>query len=171
MSRTTHVDPRRALVASAVLLIGLAAPGGTAQSQSSRFDRPSDLYSAYVTRFTGLDAAGRDMVWRGAVAGTAVGELVVRLALEGPVLDPAQPAWPVEGVIFVSGEDPRRAFAAEVRGTIDWRSRRVELSGVVTDGYMQGMRLTQTAELVDTDLVAHNLAGEMHFAPSTHAAR
>jgi hypothetical protein len=69
MSRTTHFHPRRALFASAVLLIGLAASGGTAQSQSSRLDRTTSLYSAYVAGFTGLDAAGRDMVWRGAVAG------------------------------------------------------------------------------------------------------
>lgn len=171
MSRTTQLHPRRALFASAVLLIGLAASGGTAQSQSSRLDRTNDHYSAYVAGFTGLDAARRDMVWRGAVAGAAVGELVVRLAPTGRVVDTARPEWPVEGIIFVSGEDPRRAFAAEVRGTIDWKARRLELSGEVTDGYMRGMRLTQTAELADTDLIAHNLSGEMRFAPATHAAR
>jgi len=171
MSRTTHFHPRRALFASAVLLIGLAASGGTAQSQSSRFDRTNDLYSAYVAGYTGLDAAGRDMVWRGAVAGGAVGELVVRLAPEGRVVDTARPEWPVEGIIFVSGEDPRRAFAAEVRGTIDWKARRLELSGEVTDGHMRGLRLTLTAELVDTERIAHNLSGEMRFAPATHAAR
>ena len=170
MSRTTSFHPRRALFASAVLLVGLAASGGTAQSQRSRFDRTNDLYSAYVAGFTGLDAAGRDMVWRGAVAGAAVGELVVRLAPEGRV-DTGRPERPVEGIIFVSGEDPRRAFAAEVRGTIDWKARRLELSGEVTDGYMRGRRLTQTADLVDTELIVHNLSGEMRFAPATHAAR
>ncbi len=36
---------------------------------------------------------------------------------------------------------------------------------------MRGTRLTQTAELVDTELIAHNLSGEMRFAPATHAAR
>jgi hypothetical protein len=143
-----------------------AASDGTARAQNPRFDRTNELYSAYVAGFTGLDAARRDLIWRGAVAGAAVGELTLRLAHEGRVVDTARPEWPVEGIIFVSGEDPRRAFAAEVRGTIDWKARRLELSGEVTDGYMRGMRLTQTAELI-----AHNLSGEMRFAPATHAAR
>ena len=156
MSRTTYLHPRRALFASAVLLVGLAASGGTAQSQDSRLDRTNDLYSAYVAGFTGLDAAGRDMVWRGAVAGAAVGELVVRLAPEGRV---------------DTGRPERRAFAAEVRGTIDWKARRLELSGEATNGHMRGVRLTLTAELVDTELIANNLSGDMRFAPATHAAR
>lgn len=78
---------------------------------------------------------------------------------KGRVAHTARPEWPVKGILFVSGEDPRRAFAAEVRGAIDWKARHLELSGEVTDGYMRGMRLTQTAELVDTELIAHNLSG------------
>jgi hypothetical protein len=164
MSRTTHFHPRRALFASAVLLIGLAASGGTAQSQSSRFDRTNDLYSAYVAGYTGLDAAGRDMVWRGAVAGAAVGELVVRLGPEGRVVDTARPEWPVEGIIFVSGEDPRRAFAAEVRGTIDWQAKRVTLTGVVSTGYLSGARIELTA-----DVINDALHGELHLVPASLA--
>jgi hypothetical protein len=182
MSRTTRSHPRRPLVVTGFILTALAVSAATAQAQSTSPQRAlldripaatyrGDLKSPYFAGFTGADAAGRDMVWRGAVAGAAVGELVVRLAPEGRVVDTARPKWPVEGIIFVSGEDPRRAFAAEVRGTIDWKARRLELSGEVTDGYMRGMRLTQTAELVDTELIAHNLSGEMRFAPATHAAR
>ena len=104
MSRTTHFHPRRALFASAVLLIGLAAPGGTAQAQSPRFDRTNDLYSAYVAGFTGLDAAGRDLIWRGAVAGAAVGQLTLRLAQDGLIIDATNPTRAVEGIVFVSGE-------------------------------------------------------------------
>jgi len=165
MSRTTHFHPRRAVFASAVLLIGLAASGGTAQSQSSKFDRTNDLYSAYVAGYTGLDAAGRDLVWRGAVAGAAVGELVVRLAPEGRVVDTGRPEWPVEGVIFVSGEDPRRAFAAGVRGTIDWQAKRATLTGVVSTEYLSGTHIGLTAELIDDAL-----HGELRLVPASLVA-
>ena len=166
MSRTTHFHPRRALFASAVLLFGLAASGGTAQSQSTRFDGTNDLYSAYVAGFTGLDAAGRDMIWRGAVAGAAVGELVVRLAPEGGVIDTTTSEGPVEGIIFVSGEDPRRAFAAEVRGTINLKSKRVTLTGVVSTGYLSGAHIELTA-----DVINDALHGDLRLVPAMHAAR
>jgi hypothetical protein len=165
MSRTTHSHPRRALFASAVLLIGLAASGGTAQAQSPRFVRTNDLYSAYVAGFTGLDAAGRDMVWRGAVAGAAVGRLIVRLADEGRVTDATNRTWPVEGIIFVSGENPRRAFAAEVRGTIDWQAKRVTLTGVVSTGYLSSAYIELTADLIDDAL-----HGELRLVPASLAA-
>lgn len=182
MSRPTRFHPHRRRVVTACILTALAVSAATAQAQRTSPQRAlldripaatyrGDLTSMYVAGFTGADAAGRDMVWRGAVAGAAVGELVVRLAPEGRVADDARPEWPVEGIIFVSGEDPRRAFAAEVRGTIDWKARRLDLSGEITDGYMQSMRLTLTADLVDTDRIAHNLSGEMRFTPATRAAR
>jgi hypothetical protein len=165
MSRITHSPPRRALFASAVLLIGLAGSGGTAQAQSPRCDNTNDLYSAYVAGFTGLDAAGRDLVWRGAVAGAAVGHLIVRLAREGRGIDVTNRTWPVEGVVFVSGEDPRRAFAAEVRGTIDWPARHVTLTGVVSTGYLSSAHIELTAELIDDAL-----HGELRLVPASLAA-
>ena len=165
MSRTTHSHPRRPLVASSLLLIGLAASGGTGQAQSARFARTNDLYSAYVAGFSGLDGAGRDMVWRGAVAGAAVGQLTLRLAHEGQVINVTSPAWPVEGIVFVSGEDPRRAFAAEVRGTIDWQAKRVTLTGVVSTGYLSSAHIELTADLIDDAL-----HGELRLVPASVAA-
>ena len=189
MSRTTRSHPRRPLVATGLALIGLAASAATTQAQSPSPGRallnriPAATYrvvaagnqsptavdgdrakSAYFAEFTGVGAEGRDMVWRGAVAGAAVGELTVRLAHVGRDVDTAKPTWPVEGIIFVSGEDPRRALAAEVRGTIDWRTKRVKLAGEVSVGYLKGARLEQTA-----DLVNHDLSGEMRFAPAALA--
>jgi hypothetical protein len=120
--------------------------------------------SAYFAEFTGVGAEGRDMVWRGAIAGAAVGELTIRLAHVGRDVDTAKPTWPVEGIIFVSGDDPRRAFAADVRGTIDWQSKRVTLAGKITVGFLRGARIEQTADLVD-----YNLSGELRLAPATLA--
>lgn len=190
MSRTTPSHPRRPLVVTGLVLIGLAASAATTQTQRPTPDRallngiPVATYrvvaagdqpstavdgdrgkSAYFTEFTGVGAEGRDMVWRGAVAGAAVGELTVRLAHEGRDIDTGKPTWPVEGIIFVSGDDPRRAFAADVRGTIDWRTKRLTLAGEVTVGHLRGARVEQTADLVNNDL-----SGELRLAPARLAA-
>jgi hypothetical protein len=190
MSRTARSYPRRRLLVTGLVLVGLAASAATTEAHSSTPDRallnriPAATYrlvaagnqsptaldgdrakSAYFAEFTGVGAEGRDMVWCGAVAGAAVGALTVRLAHMGRDVDTAKPTWPVEGIIFVSGEDPRRAFAAEVSGTIDWRTKRVKLAGEVSVGYLRGARVALTADLVD-----YNLSGELRVAPATFAA-
>ena len=177
MSRTTRFHPRRPLVVTGFILTALAVSAATAQAQSTSPQRAlldqipaatylGDLKSAYFAGFTGADAAGRDMVWRGAVAGAAVGELVVRLAPEGGVIDSTTSDGPVEGIIFVSGEDPRQAFAAEVRGTINWKSKRATLTGVVSTGYLSGTHIELTA-----DVINDALHGELRLVPATHAGR
>jgi hypothetical protein len=149
-----------------LLPVGAFRPASQTGRETGRSSDPkSDLTSAYFAQFIGVGAEGRDMVWRGAVAGTAVGELTVRLAHVGRDVDNAMPTWPVEGIIFVSGEDPRRAFAAELRGTIDWRTKRVRLAGEVSLGYMRGAHLEMTADLVNYDL-----SGVMRVAPEQLAA-
>jgi len=190
MSRTTRSLPRRPLALTGLALISLAASAATAQAQSPTPDRAlldrravatyrmaapgnqapaavdaDQATSAYFAEFAGVGAEGRDMVWRGAVAGAAVGELTVRLAHAGRDVDTAKPTWPVEGIIFVSGDDPRRAFAAEVRGTIDWRTNRLTLAGEVSVGYLRGAHVEQTADLSNYDL-----SGELCLAPRTLAA-
>ena len=190
MSRTTRSHPRRPIVVAGLLLIGLTASAATAQAQRPTPDRaplsptPAATYrvaaagkqapaavdgdrakSAYFAHFSGVGPEGRDMVWRGAVAGAAVGELTVRLEPTGKIVDTARPEWPVEGVIFATGEDPRRAFAADVRGTIDWRSERLTLAGEISVGYLRGTHVELTA-----DLINHDLSGELRIAPATLAA-
>jgi hypothetical protein len=190
MSRATRSLPRRPLALTGLALIALAASAAATQAQRPSPDRalldrmpvatsrvvaagnqsPTAVdgdraESAYFAEFTGVGPEGRDMVWQGAVAGAAVGELTVRLAPAGKVVDTARPEWPVEGVIFVTGEDPRRAFAAEVRGTIDWRTNRLTLAGEVSVGYLRGAHVEQTA-----DLINHDLSGELRVTPATLAA-
>jgi hypothetical protein len=106
------------------------------------------------------------MIWRGAVAGAAVGQLTLRLAHEGQVIDPTDHAWAVEGIVFVSGEDPRRAFAAEVRGRMDWQAKRVTLTGVVSTGYLSGAHIELTA-----DVINDALHGELRLVPATLAGK
>jgi hypothetical protein len=190
MSRTICSNPSRPRIALSFALIGLAVSAAAfltqspnlealfpnripvaasrvvaADSQSPAVARGDESKSAYFAEFTGVGADERDMVWSGAVAGAAIGELTVRLAHEGRDIDTASPTWPVEGVVVVSGEDPKRAFAADVRGTIDWRTKRVQLAGEVSVGYMRGAHFEQTADLID-----HDLSGEMRFAPTSLAS-
>jgi hypothetical protein len=183
MSRITRSShPRRMFFLTGLVLIGVAASAATTRKQSMSSEAtllnriPTATHcalttlggdrakSAYFAEFTGVGADGRDMVWRGSIAGAAVGELTVRLAHEGRDIDTSNPTWPVEGIIIVSGEDSRRAFAAEVHGTIDWRTKRVKLAGEVSVGYMRGAHVEQTADLIDNDL-----SGELRFAPTTFA--
>jgi hypothetical protein len=167
MSGTTHTT-RRALVSAAVLTLSVLALG--AFRPASDAARHGELSSAYFAQFAGRSADGREMIWRGAIAGAAVGEFTVRLTQTGQASDPVRGKRPVEGTIMVVGEDPARAFAAQVRGTIDWQARRLALTGQVTTGDRRGTPLTQTAELTNSERVAHNLSGEMHFGPAAVAA-
>ncbi|GEM_PF-2711176 len=155
---------RRPLVVTGLLLFGLAAMAAGNPSPAT-IHRPQTT-GAYFAEFTGVGREGRDMVWRGAVAGVAAGEMTVRLAHVGRDVDTAEPTWPVEGIIFVSGEDPQHSFAAEVHGTIDWPTKRVKLTGDVTVGYMKGAHVEQTADLLDYDL-----SGELCLVPASVAAR
>jgi len=164
MSHSIRSQRRRPLVVTGLLVFGLAATAAGNPSRTT-VDR-SRAKSEYFAEFTGVGREGRDMVWRGAVAGVAAGEMTVRLAHVGRDVDTAKPTWPVEGIIFVSGEDPRHSFAAEVGGTIDWRTKRVKLAGKVSVGYMKGARIEQTADLVDYDL-----SGELCLVPVSVAAR
>ena len=182
MSRITRSShSRRMFVTTGLVLLGLAATAATTRKSTGPeatllnripiaahcvFARVNGdrAKSAYFAELTGVGADGRDMVWRGSIAGAAVGELTVRLAHEGRDIDTSNPTWPVEGIIIVSGEDPRRAFAAEVHGTIDWRTKRAKLAGDVSVGYMRGAHVEQTADLID-----HDLSGELRFAPTTFA--
>jgi hypothetical protein len=163
MSRTTYFHQRRQLVVIGLVLTGMVASAATIDTPSTAVNSDRAT-SAYFAEFTGVGAEGRDMVWHGAIAGATVGELTVRLAHVGRDIDTAKPTWPVEGIIFVSGVDPQRAFATEVRGTIDWRTKRVKLAGKVSVGYMRGTLVEQTA-----DLIGHDLSGELRFAPTTLA--
>jgi len=53
-----------------------------------------------------------------------------------------------------------------VHGTIDWRTKRVKLTGDVSVGYMKGAHVEQTADLLDYDL-----SGDLYLVPASVAAR
>jgi hypothetical protein len=164
-----HEEVRPVDGEQALLPRGPFRPAGERGRESGRESgRGSDVTSSksvYYATFTGVGAEGRDMVWRGAVAGATVGALTLRLAREGQDTDTAQPVWPVEGTIAVVGEDPRRAFTAKVRGTIHWPTKRLRLVGDVSVGALRGARVEQTGQLNFYDL-----GGELRVTPATIAS-
>jgi hypothetical protein len=58
------------------------------------------------------------------------------------------------------------AFAAEVRGTMDWQAKRVTLTGAVSTGYLSGAHIELTADVIDDAL-----HGELRLVPATLAGR
>jgi hypothetical protein len=127
--------------------------------------RPTGYAGSHVARFEGVDANGRDLVWRGEIADAAAGDSAELRLVLAPRVSPADAArptpWPVDGVLFVSGA-PERSFAADVAGTVDWRAHRADLQGVVSVGPRKGERVTYTASVDDFDL-----RGDLHAAVIT----
>ena len=97
--------------------------------------------------FQGVGAEGVDEIWRGQLAGSPGGEVTVRVEHRAPAIESARAVWPVHALLFVASDDPARSFAAELDGTLDWRSGAMRLSGAVTDGWMKGSPIGQTAQI------------------------
>jgi hypothetical protein len=154
MSRITRSRPRRSLVAAGIIgLVGLAAPAATyAENISPERARltvaaPERLELGFSLHFEGVGAEGIDDIWRGQLAGPTGGEVMIRLELLAPASESARPSWPVHAIVFVAADDAARSFVAELDGTIDWRSGAMRLSGVVTDGWMAGSPIGETAQI------------------------
>ena len=154
MSRVTRSGPRRSLVAAGIIgLVGLAASAATyAENVSPERARltvaaPERLELGFFLDFEGVGAEGTDDIWRGQLAGPVGGEVIIRLQLLAPASESARPSWPVHAIVFVAADDAARSFVAELDGTIDWKSGAMRLSGVVTDGWMAGSPIAETARI------------------------
>ena len=154
MSCIARSHPRRSLVAAGIIgLVGLAASAATyAENVSAERARltvaaPERLELEFLLDFEGVGAEGIDDIWRGQLAGPVGGEVIIRLELLAPASESARPSWPVHAIVFVAADDAARSFVAELDGTIDWKSGAMRLSGVVTDGWMAGSPIAETARI------------------------
>jgi hypothetical protein len=109
--------------------------------------RAERIEMGYTLRFDGVGAEGIDNVWTGRLRGDAHGEVTLRLWHVGPDVDRAKAKWPVKAIVFVAADDPRQSFAADMEGTIDWKSGAMRLSGGITEGRMKGAAVWQNAQL------------------------
>jgi len=150
MSRIALSHSRRSLLAAIIGIAGLAAAASYADDISPERARltmaaPERVELGFSLDYEGVGAEGIDEIWRGKLAGETRGEVVIRLELLAPASESARPSWPVHAIVFVAADDVARSFVAELDGTIDWRSGAMRLSGVVTDGWMAGSPIRQTA--------------------------
>jgi len=126
-----------------------AAPGRPSQApaEARAVALPDTL--ALEVRYAGIDSTGSDMVWRARAGGPLAGLVTIRMDYAGDPADRGMPIWPVNVQLVFSPEDSRGSFAAELSGTMSWRTGEMRVAGLVTDGARvdtaveQRMRLTQ----------------------------
>ena len=106
----------------------------------------------YTVQFEGVGAEGVDNIWRGPTGGATNGEITLRVEYRGAPKDVARPVWPVRVMAFVAADDPTRSFLAETDGTLDWKTGVMQLTGRVSEGWMQGAGVAQSLRLDRTQL-------------------
>jgi hypothetical protein len=77
---------------------------------------------------------GAEMVWRARAGGRVPGWVTIRVAYAGDPADRGMPVWPVNAWLDFSADDSAYSFAAELSGSLSWRSGEMRVAGLVTDG-------------------------------------
>ena len=153
---------RRLAIPCLALTLAVVTLGASRHWADAR--RGPDQRVAYFATFSGIATDGRQIVWRGAAAGLAVGEMTVLLRYAGREVDAAKRKRPVRGTIVIAGA-PAQSLAAEVEGTVDWQGERLRLEGEVSAGPMRGARVAQSAHLLNS----YDLSGELLILPAGEA--
>lgn len=102
---------------------------------------------AFEVEYAGVGAEGIDLVWRGEAAGSVPGRVTIRMEYAGGTGDHAMPVWPVNVWLFYSADDYLSSFAAELSGSMNWRSGELRVSGLVSDGSRINAPLEQRLQL------------------------
>jgi hypothetical protein len=131
---------------AALLGVGALRWGSTvASSVPSVAAMPDSL--AFDVDYAGLGAEGVDLIWRGRVAGSISGSAVIRVEYAGAPADRRRPLWPVNAWLFFSADDYRHSFAAELSGSMDWRTGELQVTGLVSDGIRRDSPIEQSMRL------------------------
>ncbi|HUR94308.1 MAG TPA: hypothetical protein VMY76_06980 [Gemmatimonadales bacterium] len=102
---------------------------------------------AFGVEYGGIGAEGVDLIWRGYAGGPVPGQVVIRVEYAGTIDERGMPVWPVNVWLFYSADDYRSSFAAELSGSMNWRSGDMQVSGIVSDGDRRGAPLEQRLRL------------------------
>jgi hypothetical protein len=92
---------------------------------------------AFEVRYGGIGVEGVDLVWRAQAGGPVAGLVTIRMEYAGDPADRRMPTWPVNVRLFFSADDLRSSFAAELSGTMNWRTGEMRAAGLVGDGARQ----------------------------------
>jgi hypothetical protein len=123
----------------AICLAGVGAglalrpvPGGPAHAGAVSAVRPDTV--TFDVRYSGPGPEGTDMLWRARAARPLPGQATIRMEYAGDPADRGMPIWPVSAWVTFVADDPRNSFAAELSGSVNWRSGVVRVAGLVSAG-------------------------------------
>ena len=108
-------------------------------------DLPDTL--AFEVEYAGIGAEGIDLIWRGHAEGAVPGLVTIRMEYAGGTEDRPMPVWPVNVWLFYSADDYGSSFAAELSGSMNWRTGELRVSGLVSDGLRMNVPLEQRLQL------------------------
>src|SRR5439155_24000325 len=100
----------------------------------------SGLSLGFAGQFQGVSQDDhKSNLWSGRVSGSMSGGLVVTLEPLGSLMETGNPIWQVKTPWIVPAAAPgESSLAAELYGTVNWKTGRMRLSGVVTEGCFKG---------------------------------
>ena len=169
--------PRRALLALATLMIlaatfGLGTRGRAVvvpPAAAAPAPAPAELPDTieFEVRYAGVGAEGVDLVWRGTARAPAA-RVTIRLEYAGRAGERHKPRWPVNAWLFYTADDLRGSFAAELSGSMDWRTGEMRVTGLVSDGARLGLPLEQRMQVRAPELAG---AAQVVFLPRTILTR
>jgi hypothetical protein len=102
---------------------------------------------AFEVEYAGVGAEGIDLVWRGQAGSSVPARVTIRMEYAGGADERAMPVWPVNVWLFYSADDYRSSFAAELSGSMNWRTGQLRVSGLVSDGPRMNVPLEQRVQL------------------------
>ena len=137
---------------AALLVTSYAAPQRTTD-HSACAAQANGLTLGFAGQFAGVSQIDHTSnVWSGRVSGSMSGGLVVTLEPLGSLMETANPTWRVKTHWIVApagqGED---SLVADLYGTVNWKTGRMRLLGVVTEGCFKGYEAAVDARLADLD--------------------
>ena len=101
----------------------------------------------FEVQYGGIGAEGVDLVWRARPEGAVAGLVTIRMEFAGEPADRSMPLWPVNVWLFYSADDLRSSFAAELSGTMNWRTGTMRAAGLVSDGARRDTAMELRTEL------------------------
>ena len=138
---------------TALLVLCLGATAGVAGLGAGRVPAAATAARAlpdtlaFEVEYAGIGAEGVDLIWRGRAAGGIPAEVTIRMEYAGGADDRWMPVWPVNVRLLYSADDFVRSFAAELSGSMNWRTGALQVSGLVSDGLRRNVPLEQRLQL------------------------
>ncbi|PYO42562.1 MAG: hypothetical protein DMD33_10280 [Gemmatimonadetes bacterium] len=147
---------------AALLVTSYAAPQRTTH-RSACATSANGVTLGFAGQFAGVSQDDhKSNLWSGRVSGSMSGGLVVTLEPLGSLMETANPIWQVKTRWRVpAAARGQSSLAAELYGTVNWKTGRMRLSGVVTEGCFKGYEAIVDGRFADLDA-----AGTLQIQPA-----